>query len=284
MRSHRGPFAVILALACAATMTGATARTAGAPLPSIATHVIRLDEGGHLLSWSDADSPYAQIARLAWHAFSTKFSVQDNGVVTWLTYSRFDPDTFDGINWPHNPASLYAMLTDSAVLWYAFSGDRGPVGLADTALRYQLAHGTTPPDFDWASVPYASANPGDLEYRGADDEWCGYCGRGDGLGVIEPDKVGELGFAYAQMFELTGSIQERDAAIACADALAKHVRPGDERRSPWPFRVAAQTNIPREEYSSNLVGALMLFDELDRLGLGDVDAYRHARAIALSWL
>ncbi|MGH7270403.1 MAG: hypothetical protein ACREJ3_08225, partial [Polyangiaceae bacterium] len=65
---------------------------------------------------------------------------------------------------------------------------------------------------------------------------------------------------------------------------AKHVRSGDERRSPWPFRVAARTNIPREEYSSNVVGALMLFDELDRLGLGDVDAYRHARAIALSWL
>ncbi len=176
------------------------------------------------------------------------------------------------------------MLTDSAVLWYAFSGDNAAIDVARKALDYQLAHGTTPADWDWASVPYASAGAGDVDYRGADDAWCDFCGRGDGLGVIEPDKVGELGYAYVQLFEATGEERYRDAAIACADALAKHVRAGDEARSPWPFRVYAQTNVAREEYSSNVVGALMLFDELSRLSLGDTDAYRGARATALEWL
>jgi hypothetical protein len=45
-----------------------------------------------------------------------RFPLQDNGPETWLANSRFDPVTFEGINWPHNPAGLYAMLTDSAVL------------------------------------------------------------------------------------------------------------------------------------------------------------------------
>ncbi len=146
------------------------------------------------------------------------------------------------------------------------------------------AHGTTPADWDWASVPYASAGAGDVDYRGADDAWCDFCGRGDGLGVIEPDKVGELGYAYMQLFEATGDERYRDAAVACADALARHVRQGDETRSPWPFRVYAQTNVAREEYSSNVIGAMMLFDELSRLSLGDTDAYgAHAQRLSIGF-
>jgi hypothetical protein len=245
---------------------------------------VRLDAQGRLLSWWSGDAPFAHVAGLAWAALETKFPVQDNGLVTWLANSRFDPDTFAGINWPHNPAGLYAMLTDSAVLWHAFSADRSAVEVARKALDYQLAHGTTPPEWDWSSVPYASANAGDVEYLGADDSWCGFCGRGDGVGAIEPDKVGELGFAYMQMFEMTADVRYRDAAIACADALVKHVREGDDRRSPWPFRVFAETGTVREEYSSNVVGALTLFDELGRLGLGDVDGYVRTRALVVDWL
>jgi hypothetical protein len=254
----------------------------GSP-PRILGHPIRVDGQRKLLSWSPV-APYATVARLAWETLETRFPVEDNGQRTWMTFSRFDPETFDGIAWPHNPAGLYAMLADSAVLWYAFSGDGDAVALARSALDYQLLHGTTPADWDWARVPYASAGAGDLDYHGADDEWCDFCGRGDGIGVIEPDKVGELGFAYLQMFELTGDLRYRDGAIACADALARHVRAGDELRSPWPFRVYAETNVPREEYSSNVVGALDLFDGLVRLALGDVDAYARARAMAFDWL
>jgi hypothetical protein len=305
MLPHRRPFAAVAAVACVTTLgiqvvPSPAESSAPQPPPSgetssppdlapeftgrIGGHDVHLDTAGKLLSWSLEDAPYAHVARIAWHALETKFGLQDNGVVTWLSNSRFNPVTFEGINWPHNPAGLYAMLTDSAVLWYAFSGDRAAVDVASRALDYQLAHGTTPASWDWARVPYASANAGDVEYRGADDTWCNHCGRGDGTGVIEPDKVAELGFAYLQMFELRGKKRHRDAAIACADALAEHVRDGDERRSPWPFRVFAKTGVAREEYSSNVVGALVLFDELRRLSLGRVDAYAEARARALDWL
>ena len=245
---------------------------------------VRLDRGGDLLSWSTESSPYAHVARLAWHALETKFPPQDNGLETWLAYSRFDPDTFEGIAWPHNPASLFAMLTDSAVRWYAFAGDRAAVRLARKALTYQLGHGTTASDWAWARVPFASAAAGDVEYGGADDTWCDLCGRGDGIGVIEPDKVGELGFAYLQMFELTGDATFREGATACANALAKHVRAGTAVLSPWPFRVRARTDEVREEYSANVIPAIMLFDELGRLHLGDAPAYTRARAMALDWL
>lgn len=254
-----------------------------APL-TIVGHPLRVDPDHKLLPWSRLPSPYAHVAGLAWHALETKFPVQDNGLPTYLAWSRFDPVTFEGVSWPHNPAGLYAMLSESAVLWYAFSGDDEAVRLIRRALDYQLDHGTTPREWSWASVPYASAGAGDVDYSGADDAWCDFCGRGDGIGVIEPDKVGELGFAYLQVYELTGEPRYREAAIACAEALAAHVREGDDEHSPWPFRVYAQTNVPREEYSSNVVGALTLFDELVRLGLGDVDGYARARATTYAWL
>jgi len=289
MRAHRGPLLragalLVAVLGVAAVAPACTQPAASSAPPTIVGHPIRIDRERKLLPWSREPSPFAHVARLAWTALETKFPPQDNGLPTYLAHSRFDPGEFWGVSWPHNPAGLYSMLTDSAVLWYAFSGDDAAVDLVRRALDYQLAHGTTPPDWDWASVPFASADPGDTDYRGADDEWCDFCGRGDGVGVIEPDKVGELGFAYMQLFELTGDARYRDAAVACADALGKHVRDGDEQRSPWPFRVYAQTNVVREEYSSNVLGAIMLFDELGRLGLGDGEAYAHARGVAFDWL
>ncbi|MGH7435700.1 MAG: hypothetical protein ACRENE_08495 [Polyangiaceae bacterium] len=269
-------------------LAGATGSCPGARAlpspPTLGGHPIRLDAAHKLLSWWTGDAPFAHVAGLAWHAMETRFPPQDNGIETWLSNSRFDPDTCSGINWPHNPAGLYAMLTDSAVLWYEFSGDRAAIDVVRKALDYQIAHGTTPASWDWARVPYASANAGDLDYAGADDSWCNACGRGDGTGVIEPDKVGELGFAYMQMYELTGDARYRAEAQACADALAEHVREGDDQRSPWPFRVYAQSGVAREEYSANVVGALMLFDELERLSIGDVADYHHARTVARDWL
>jgi hypothetical protein len=274
------PWAAALALAA-----GACGHPPGSTSPgTLVGHPVRVDRDGKLLSWSREASPYAHVAGLAWRALETQFPVQDTGFPAYFTSSRFDPQTHDGFNWPHNPASLYAMLTDSAVLWYAFSGDTAAVELVRKVLDHQLSHGTTAADWDWARVPYASADAGDADYRGADDAWCDFCGRGDGVGVIEPDKVGELGYAYLQFFELTGDARYRDAATACADALASHVREGDRLRSPWPFRVYAQTNVVREEYSANVVGALMLFDELGRQGLGDVDAYARARTTVMDWL
>ena len=283
MFAHRARFVAVLALSCLPGRAG-NGSVASASPELIAGRPVRLDEQHKLLSWSRAGSPYALVARLAWQALETKFPVQDNGVETWLAWSRFDPTTFEGVSWPHNPAGLYAMLADSAARWYAFSGDWAAVDLTHKALDYQLEHGTTPPDWDWARVPYASAGAGDVDYRGADDEWCDFCGRGDGIGVIEPDKVGELGYAYLQFHELTGEVRYRDAAIACADALAKHLRAGDETHSPWPFRVYARTNVAREEYTSNVIGAIDLLDGLSRLSLGDSRSYARARAVALAWL
>ncbi|MEI7895031.1 MAG: hypothetical protein WCI05_18190 [Myxococcales bacterium] len=255
-----------------------------APPPSLNAQPVRVDASKKILPWPRTESPYAHVMALAWDALKNKFPVQPNGLKTYLTYSRFDPDTLEGIGWPHNPAGLNAMLVDAAVGYYAFSGDDDVIDLVRETLDHQLSHGTTPRDFVWAHVPFASSDPGSIEYSGADDSWCDGCGRGDGVGVLEPDKVGELGYGYLRFHQLTGDQRYLDAAIDCADALARTVRTGDAAHSPWPFRVVAETGEGRDEYSSHVLGALQLFDELVRLGLGDTAAYARARALTWTWL
>jgi hypothetical protein len=223
--------------------------------------------------------------------------VQPDGYRTYFTHPTFygpnDPahPAFSGRPWVHHPAGLFAMLTDSAILYFGYSGDGVVLERAREMLDQMIAHGSTEANDAWALVPYACANAGQLVYRGADDRIYCYqenhapCGRGDGVGFLEPDKVGELGHAYLLFYEVTLEEKYLQAALRCADALAKHVRAGDESHSPWPFRVDAKTGKQiREEYTANTIGPIRLFDELRRTGLGKKKEYARARKLAWDWL
>ena len=148
-------------------------------------------------------------------------------------------------------------------------------------LDYQLAHGTSPADWDWANVPFATSCLDDKEYgRCLQDMPRGF------YGGIESDKIGELGLAYVYFYELTGARKYLEAGMNCADALVKHVRPGDATHTPWPFRIDAHTGLPidEEEYGGMIVGPVRLFDELLKIGEGDAASYKKARDMAWQWV
>ena len=266
------------------------------PAAQLMWHEVRLDSEGKLLSWVETGAPYGRIVRNAWEAFKN-IPVQPDGYRTYFTHPTFyGPNApahppFSGRPWVHNPTGLAAMLTDSAVLYHAYSGDRMVLERVREMLDHIIAHGITKPTDAWASVPYACANAGQVVYRGADDTiYCDQenhtpCGRGDGVGFLEPDKVGELGYAFLSFYEVTLEKKYLRAAIRCADALAKRARPGDESHSPWPFRVDAKTGTKiREEYTANTIGPIRLFDELLRIKAGNPADYRRVRALAWNWL
>ena len=254
-------------------------------------HRVELDGAGKIIPWvQPADRAYETVIQRAWKFLLEDVRVEDNGLKSYLSYCCLNLETMRGTGWPHNPACVYSGIAESAALWYAYSGDAKPVELAKSLLDYQLAHGTTPAaGWKWANVPYASSDHGATEYRGA-IEFQYQHGQidqmaiGDGYGVIEPDKVGELGLAYLHFYKLTGEARYRDAALACANALAANIREGTWNQSPWPFRVWAESGRVREEYSSNVIGPIKLFDEIMRTNLGDAAAYRKAREQAWSWM
>ncbi|MEP6755342.1 MAG: hypothetical protein ABJA67_07565, partial [Chthonomonadales bacterium] len=137
----------------------------------------------------------------------------------------------------------------------------------------------TPKDYVWSQVPYPSANPGSRKYTG----WSQH-----GEDYIEPHVVGEDGYGYLRLYEMTGNTKYLQAAIRCADALVKNYKPGDAENSPWPYRAYARDGRTGEGdmgvYSANVVEPIMLFDELIRIDQGDTEQYKVVREAAWTWL
>jgi hypothetical protein len=250
----------------------------------VAFHHPILDQQGNLLAWYEPDKNlgYDRVLRLGWNFIEHKVPVDPRtGLKIYLFNSVMDGDTLQAEYWQHNPAMVYAAFVDGVVAWYPYSGDEEAIAVVRGMLDYQLAHGTTPADWDWPNVPFATSCGDQTEY--------GRCIENmpkEFYGGIETDKVGQLGAAYTLFYELTGDRKYLTAAEHCADALARHVRPGDDEHTPWPFRLDARTGVTLalEEYGGDVSSSVRMFDELIRLKAGDTTAYQRARDVAWTWV
>ena len=165
--------------------------------------------------------------------------------IVWDQYNRqrlpyfyccfdFDRTTFElkpDPTWVNSTGYLRAMMQGFIERLYPYTGDPHTLEFLQNFVDYELENGLTPEGYAWSEVPYPSANPGALRYTG----WSQH-----GEDYVEPHVVGEDGYAYLRLYEMTGNTKYLRAAIRCADALAKNFKPGDENNSPWPYRCHAR--------------------------------------------
>jgi hypothetical protein len=256
------------------------------PNAQVAFHSSILDPQGNLLAWYQPDKNlgYDHVLRLGWNFIEHKVPVDTRhhtGLKIYLINSVMDANTLQGEYWQHNPAMVYAAFVDGVVGWYPYSGDQDAMTSVGGMLDYQLAHGTTPSDWEWPDVPFATSCDDQTDY--------GRCIENmpkEFYGGIETDKVGQLGVGYTLFYELTGDRKYLTAAQHCADALARHVRAGDDEHTPWPFRLDARTGVTlaQEEYGGDVSSSVRMFDELIRLKAGNTAAYQRARDLAWTWV
>jgi hypothetical protein len=253
---------------------------------SIAGRPVALDTHSKLLPWPMPDS--------TGYSYSSYFLSQ--WTIVWDQYNRqrlpyffccfdFDRTTFEltpDPHWVNSTGYLRAMMQGFVERLYPYTGDPHTLEFLQDFVDYELENGLTPEGYAWAQVPYPSANPGSRRYTG----WSEH-----GEDYIEPHVVGEDGYAYLRLYEMTGNTKYLRAAIRCAEALVKNFKPGDERNSPWPYRCFARdgridggTGTGMFPYSANVVEPIMLLDELIRLNQGDIVAYRKVREGAWAWL
>jgi hypothetical protein len=250
--------------------------------PEIAGRSVQLDAQGKLLPWPIADDT----------GYSYSSHVLTQWTILWDQYNRqrlpyyyccfdFDRTTFEmfpDLHWANSTGYLRAMLQGFVERLYPYTGDARTLVFLQDFVDYELENGLTPEGYAWSRVPYASANPGARRYTG----WSVH-----GEDYIEPHVVGEDGYGYLRLYEMTGNTKYLRAAIRCADALLKNYKAGDEKNSPWPVRCYARDGKAEGgamgPYSSNVIEPIMLFDELIRLGQGDVSGYGRVRAGAWEW-
>jgi len=251
--------------------------------PMIAGRQVALDQQRKLLPWPMPDS--------TGYSYSGYFLSQ--WAILWDQHNRqrqpyfyccfdFDRTTFELIpdkNWVNSTGYLRAMMEGFIERLYPYTGDARTLEFLRSLVDYELENGRTPGGYAWARVPYPSANPGAKRYTG----WSSH-----GEDFVEPHVVGEDGYAYLRLYEITGNAKYLQAAILCAEALVKNFKSGDDRNSPWPNRCYAKDgslggNKAMFPYSANVIEPIMLFDELLRIGQGDVAAYKRVRDDAWKW-
>jgi len=231
-------------------------------------HPVQFDEGGKILPWTDSD----RLIRLAMGFIENCPTDPGTGFPWYMQYCDFRWRKMEPEIWPHNPAGLYGMMVETLIRYYPYTGEKKWIELTRRPLDHLIAE-STPAGYRWPRVPYASAdNSG--HYRGGSHE---------GRDGIEPDKVGQAGVGYLRFYQVTGEKKYLEEAKHCAGVLAEKARPGDARRSPWPFRVNARTGKILEQYTSDALWPIVLFDELQRLGLA-TPRQAEARAMAWDWL
>ncbi|HET6179240.1 MAG TPA: hypothetical protein VFE61_20085 [Candidatus Sulfotelmatobacter sp.] len=251
--------------------------------PTIAGHPVQLDAQGKLLPWPMPNN--------TGYSYSSHFMTQ--WTILWDQYNRqrlhyfyccfdFDRTTFElapDPHWVNSTGYLRAMMQGFMERLYPYTGDARILTFLQDFVDYELENGLTPEGYAWSQVPYPSANPGAKRYTG----WS-QLGAED---FIEPHVVGEDGYGYVRLYEMTGNTKDLRAAIRCADALVKNYKSGDENNSPWPVRAYARDgkaeDRPMGPYSANVIEPIMLFDELIRLGQGDIPGYTRVRANAWDW-
>ncbi len=302
---------LLLAL-CSTVYTVSSQDNKKLSLDSLGAYKIIKDKSGKILPWYKPELPgaaYAHVCKLASEFIKSGTPIEPRtGLPLYLVTCCFEgphlkgQQAFDagktGEEWMHNPAMTYAGMVHSLVMGYrVFSGDESYVQIVKDMLDYQLEHGTTEKGWIWPRVPYASSNPFDKEYYGA-TRWENDGMRGDGLHGIEPDKVGELGYAYLLFYEVTLDTTYLNAAMHCADALAKNIRDIEKidgaepitDKSPWPFRINARNGKIIDEFCSNVVEPVKLFEELLRIRSSiavteeQVKAWTRAKDMAWRWL
>ena len=250
--------------------------------PEIAGRPVQLDAKGKLLPFPMPDNI----------GYSYSSHVLTQWTILWDQYNRqrlhyyyccfdFDRTTFEMApdkHWANSTGYLRAMLQGFIERLYPYTGDERTVTFLQDFFDYELENGLTPKGYAYSQVPYASANPGALRYTG----WSQH-----GEDYIEPHVVGEDGYAYLRLYEMTGNTKYLEEAIRCADALVKNFQPGDETHSPWPVRCYGRDGSapggPMGVYSANVIEPIMLFDELMRLKLGDVAGYARVREGSWEW-
>jgi|GEM_PF-491239 len=237
-------------------------------------HRIKTDSNGHIAPWysDDPATSYDFAIRRVWE-FWRDMKTCPNGVKYYMQHQVWaDPgEDSRGLG-----GDQISMALSSWALLYPYLGDRDVVQDMTYMADHWLDHGISRPQAAWPNLPF----PYNTElHSGVYD--------GDmraGKGYLQPDKAASFGAELVPLYQLSGDQRYLKAATAIADTLVAKMEDGDGDRSPWPYRVHAETGQVSMPYTANYTGALRLFEGLVALDTENRGAYAKAHDRLTAWL
>lgn len=252
---------------------------------SIATHKVVLDNQSKIISWMPQSKAYDQFLHQRWNFIKTMVPYSP-GPAPRSSYPQYYfycayrdsnnvllPDT-----WMNDVGEKIPNWFESARLYYAYTGDIGPLNITKGMVDYSLNHGTSPSTYSWPNFPQTASDAGAMEFRGFTTA------KRFSIDDVQVDHAGDMGATYYRMYLFFGEEKYKTAAIKVADVLASKVRPGNATQSPWPYVVNMNTGKIVSDYGANWFGCITLFDHLIEANIGNVKAYQEALATARKWL
>lgn len=239
-------------------------------------HRPRCDAGGKLIPWlTDAAGPFHTIMQR--EAEWWRKAPMVDGWPAYLTTSQLRRNYTQAEG--ALPASTASMAIEAYLKYYAYTGDDAWLQMVRTIGDYVIERGLTPATYRaWPHFPWPAGATGDTTPDGGGHP-------NNTAGNVMPDKGAMVGISLLHLYEATGAVAYRDAAVRIANALADNAVAGTPEQSPWPFRVNGDSGaFVVGRVCGNQVFALRLFDELLRLGIRGNGKYQATRDNVWNWL
>ena len=243
---------------------------------TLGTHTVILDSQNKILPWySPNANAYDRYLYQLWQWLPAVPNY--HGLPMYYLSCGFNPgNPITPNTWENDWGERVPNFVEFARLYYAYSGDTGPLTIAKGMVDYALAHGMTPAGYSWPYMAYGTANAGETDFNGDNVAWNRY--------DVLVDLSADMGMSFYKMYLIYGTASYRTAAINMADTLASKIVSGSSTSSPWPYVVNASTGASQSRYCSNWAGALTLFDLLIDHGEPNAAAYTTARTILKDWI
>lgn len=207
---------------------------------------------------------------LNWFKGPPQTITDENGKMRmpWVYYSNLQ---HDGTPFPNSvdrfvsyPAFHHSLMIRTLIGYSKYADDPRALEQAVSLADWNIAH-STPGDWPYANLPWSTfeaKKPGGFR---------------DKTGLM-PDKAAIMALAYLDLHRTTGEARFLAAAGKIADTLAARQRPN----GTWPFRVDPKTEKVIEEYTSSVIYAVMLFEQLD--AANGNHRYKAKRDLTWNWL
>lgn len=249
-------------------------------------HTVLLDDSKSILPWKNgASNAYDHFLRLRWNFIETKAPMSPgpsprSSYPQYYFYCAFvdSGNTLLPDMWMNDVGEKIPNWFESALSYYAYSGDVKPLTIAKGLADYCLQHGLTPSNYSWPNFPQSASDAGSIEYRGfttakrfATDD-------------VQVDHAGDIGATFYRLYLFYGEAKYKKAAINVANVLAKKVSAGNAVQSPWPYVVNMRTGNVVSDYGTNWFGCIRLLKMLIANNEGDVSAYKTTLEKARTWL